>query len=498
MQNTTNSPIRAGCYCRISSDPDDKREGVDRQREDTALLCELKGWDIVDVYIDNDRSASNGKDRPQWQRLLGDIRSGKIDAVAAWDQDRVNRTMDDFMAYKPLFVERGTLLATSNNGEIDLSTPSGVLTAGIKTLVSEHEISMMKLRMRRAAQQAAQRGTPKWRADYAFGFTSEHQPDCAPDCTSAYHVHPTEGPLVAQAYADILAGASLTGIANQWSAAGHIGRGTKNRPGKPWKPSTFSLFIRAARNAGLRSHNDVIVYDDDGHAVKGAWPALVSEQTWRDVQKFLDRPERHRPGPKTVRRHLLTGIIRCGKCPDGVGKMGGYLAPTGAERYRCWKCRGVAIDKPHTEQFILRLVCERLAREDARQLLIDPDAPDLDALAAEANRLRARKLALAADHAKGIYDAEEWQVMRAVIGDDIDAVEKKMQCANRARVFAGLPLGTDKVTEAFLSMDTDRQRAVISAIMSPVIRPVGKGHRPAVGADGVRFDSDRIIPNWRQ
>jgi len=65
------------------------------------------------------------------------MKAGKIDAVAPWDQDRVDRMMEDFMAYKPLFIERGILLATSNNGDIDLSTPSGVLTATIKTAVSE-------------------------------------------------------------------------------------------------------------------------------------------------------------------------------------------------------------------------------------------------------------------------------------------------------------------------------------------------------------------------
>ena len=56
----------------------------------------------------------------EWERLLADIEAGKIDAVAAWDQDRVNRMMEDFIAYKKLFVQRGILLATSNNGDIDL------------------------------------------------------------------------------------------------------------------------------------------------------------------------------------------------------------------------------------------------------------------------------------------------------------------------------------------------------------------------------------------
>ena len=66
-------------------------------------------------------SASNGKRRPDWERLLADIEAGKIDAVAAWDQDRVNRMMDDFIATRSCSSERGILLATSNNGDIDLS-----------------------------------------------------------------------------------------------------------------------------------------------------------------------------------------------------------------------------------------------------------------------------------------------------------------------------------------------------------------------------------------
>ena len=38
------------------------------------------------------------KTAPKWEQLLADIEAGKIDAVAAWDQDRVNRMMDDFAA----------------------------------------------------------------------------------------------------------------------------------------------------------------------------------------------------------------------------------------------------------------------------------------------------------------------------------------------------------------------------------------------------------------
>ena len=68
MNSTTeNTQVRAGCYCRISSDPNDKREGVDRQRQDTAVLCEVESWQVAGVYVDDDRSASNGKKRERWR-----------------------------------------------------------------------------------------------------------------------------------------------------------------------------------------------------------------------------------------------------------------------------------------------------------------------------------------------------------------------------------------------------------------------------------------------
>ena len=50
-------------------------------------------------------------------------------------------------------------LATTGQGDIDLYSPTGVLAAQIKTAVSEHEVAMMKVRIRRAAREkGAQRG----------------------------------------------------------------------------------------------------------------------------------------------------------------------------------------------------------------------------------------------------------------------------------------------------------------------------------------------------
>ena len=104
-------------------------------------------------------------------------------------------------------MQRGILLATSNNGDIDLSTPSGVLTATIKTAVSEHEISMMKIRMSRAANRRPSGVIPKWKR--AFGYLGRHLP--------ARPAHRTAGQAGVRRG---LAGSSITDIARICNDAG--------------------------------------------------------------------------------------------------------------------------------------------------------------------------------------------------------------------------------------------------------------------------------------
>ena len=48
-----------------------------------------QAWSVSGLYVDNDLSAYSGKIRPEYRRLLDDLRSGVADAVIAWYTDRV-------------------------------------------------------------------------------------------------------------------------------------------------------------------------------------------------------------------------------------------------------------------------------------------------------------------------------------------------------------------------------------------------------------------------
>ena len=82
----------AGLYCRLSKDDDQQGESVSiaTQRAILAAYCQEQGYEIHDVYIDDGYSGLNFE-RPDFQRLLEDIKAEKINMVLTKDLSRLGR-----------------------------------------------------------------------------------------------------------------------------------------------------------------------------------------------------------------------------------------------------------------------------------------------------------------------------------------------------------------------------------------------------------------------
>src|ERR1039458_154791 len=100
----------AAIYTRISDDRTGSHLGVTRQREDCEALAQRLGWPASDYYEDNDLSAYSGKPRPEYRRMLDDLRSGRIDAIVAWHPDRLYRSPRDLEELIDLIDARGALI----------------------------------------------------------------------------------------------------------------------------------------------------------------------------------------------------------------------------------------------------------------------------------------------------------------------------------------------------------------------------------------------------
>lgn len=480
----------AAVYLRQSLDRTGEAVAVARQREDCTELCRSKGWNPRE-FVDNDVSASTGKKRPAYQKMLAAIESGEVGAVVAWDLDRLHRRPVELEAFIDL-ADRHRLALATVSGDVDLSTPQGRLVARLKGSVAKHEMEHKSARQTRAMQQLAESGRPKWRK--AFGYldgATGPQPD------------PVTAPLVAEAHRLILAGGTLAAVCSLFNDAGAVGLN-----GKPWTPSTVSLFLRSPRNAGLRAYRGDIVGT-------GTWPPLVDEQTWRSTQAVLDDPNRKKPGRKSVRKHLLTGVMVCGR--QGCdGRLTGtwVMARTGGSpgrprageakahpgtvahriAYACKTCRKTSVRAENVEPLLLDLVAGRLTMPDAVELLKTPSSAPEDA-----ERLRTERLTLLArldtaadDYADGQLDGRGYARVRDRLQERLAELDRAETDAERLRVFDGIPLGTTEVAAAVKLLadeQPDRYRAIIDLLVTVTVAPVGKR--------GNQFDPERIQVVWR-
>jgi site-specific DNA recombinase len=151
---------RVAIYNRISNDPQGIEAGVERQREDCHALADRLGWQVYDTYVDNDLSAWTGKRRPSYERMLADIRAGKVDAVIVWHEDRLTRLPRELEEFADACLKAGVHRLVSCYGDTDLSNSDDMLTLRIKGAVAKNQSDAASRRLRRKHLELAQDGKP--------------------------------------------------------------------------------------------------------------------------------------------------------------------------------------------------------------------------------------------------------------------------------------------------------------------------------------------------
>ena len=115
-----------GIYCRLSND--DERDGESVSIENQKLLLQnyvrQRGWNEVDVYIDDGYSGTNFN-RPGVKRLIEDAKAKRINLILVKDLSRFGRNYIEFGQYTDyLFPSIGCRFIALNNG-IDTMSDNG-------------------------------------------------------------------------------------------------------------------------------------------------------------------------------------------------------------------------------------------------------------------------------------------------------------------------------------------------------------------------------------
>jgi site-specific DNA recombinase len=464
--SSTKTPRRAGVYARISSDPSRDELGVRRQVKDCTELCARRGWVVVEQFVDDDRSAFNGKPRPAYQALLAALEAGQIDAVVAWHPDRLHRAPVELEHFIALVEAAGAEVATCTAGDIDLATPSGRMTARIVGAVARHESERRSARIRRKARETAENGTPNMGGQRRpYGYRADR-----------LTVEPAEARVIQAAAGRLFAGESLRSI-----AAGLNQAGVPTVGGGPWDPRVLRTLLRSARMAGRREHRGQVVAED-------AWPAIIDPDTHRRLRAVLDDPGRLTR--RTPRRYVLSGLVFCGRCnhPMGSRPRHGYRAhvctTSPARPAACGRCQIKAAD---LEQRVVKACWDAADSPAVRAGLarVD-DTPSADAR--ELDALEARRLELPAMWARGELDRAQMQAALEAIDGRLAELRSAEAAAVRAQGAAAL---VGDLRQRWESMTLEQQRAAVGALVARVVIA------PATVKGRTGFDGSRVEIEWR-
>lgn len=463
---------RAVKYRRISRDREGLELGASRQSEDCDRLAERLGLVVVADYCDNDISAStrSRKARPEYTKMLADARAGAFDVVLAYTSGRLTRRPREFEDLIELAVECGIEFEYVRSPSFDLRTAQGRRIARTLAAQDAGEAEDISERVAREKQQAAASG--KWLGGRRpFGFES--------DGTA---IRESEAAVIRDATEAILSGASLRRYAAMLNEDQVL-----TSTGRQWTPVELRKVLLRPRNAGLMEHRGEVV----GEA---SWPAVVEPDRWRALVAVVHDPAR-RTQWSSSRRWMLSGLARCFCGAPMRGTMN-RSARTAIPSYACKATKHVIRKAAELDDFVDKLVVERLSRPDAVDLLVRSSGPDVPKLHAEAAAIQDRLSELATAFAEGAITGAQLRQGSAQLREKLAAVERQLADASRGSVLAGL-VGVPDVEGIWQRADLDRKRAAIDALLSITVHPAPRG-RPKGWKQGQSyFDPSTIEIAWK-
>ncbi|MBD2124827.1 recombinase family protein [Microcoleus sp. ZQ-A2] len=129
-------------YARVST-----YEQADVQNALKQQIHRLEQFGVDKIYTDVESGAN--PDRPEFRQLLDLVNQGKVEIIVATRWDRLTREEVVYLQFKAMLRTSNTKLKLLDQGEVDLSTAFGELSADMQAMFAVHERRMLRERVQR-------------------------------------------------------------------------------------------------------------------------------------------------------------------------------------------------------------------------------------------------------------------------------------------------------------------------------------------------------------
>jgi site-specific DNA recombinase len=148
----TPKPVRCAIYTRKSTEHnlDLEFNSLHAQRESCEAFIKSQmheGWLLIPDPYDDGGISGASLDRPDLQRLLGDIAAGKVDTVVVYKVDRLTRSLTDFAKLVELFDKYGVSFVSVTQA-FNTTSSMGRLTLNVLLSFAQFEREVIGERVR--------------------------------------------------------------------------------------------------------------------------------------------------------------------------------------------------------------------------------------------------------------------------------------------------------------------------------------------------------------
>ena len=320
--------LRIGAYLRVSTDRQVQvfEGSLDTQKYRMLEFVksknkENKNWgDIVEFYIDEGVSAGTVK-RPQYQKMMADVRSEKVNLILVADISRLSRSVHDFsILLRDL--EECNASYLSMKEQFDTTTPAGRLMINMVVNMAQFEREQTSERVSINVSSRAMRGFVSG-GKTPFGFNRDKERP------GAFVINEKEAKDLRTIFRVFLEQGSIGKTIPVIEALGILPKPVKTKSNVPvlnkWGYDQLKDLLSNPAYVGIKEVNKKHRNADPEYLkpwqvyqqVKASWSPIVDNKEFAEVQSVLQENlllERRRIEGAEQRIFLLTGILRCGEC----------------------------------------------------------------------------------------------------------------------------------------------------------------------------------------
>ena len=273
---------------------------------------------IIDVYVDEGRSAKD-MNRPEFQRLLQDVRAGRVNLILASELSRMSRSIRDFCDIWDLFKKHNTNFITLRE-QFDTTTAAGEMMVFNLINFAQFERKQTAERITANFKSRAERGL--WNGGVlALGF------DRNPKAPGELLINKSEAKTVQKIYELFLKIGSVRKTCLELERLGYRSKRFINKHGdeKGGGHFTITALQHILTNKAYGGLREIGKSGAKVTVVKAAWPAIIDADTFSLVQERLRlNKNKYKPTEWKTYPFSLTEILVCGECGKHFGGKSGH------------------------------------------------------------------------------------------------------------------------------------------------------------------------------